>query len=354
MRSARARLRFSVGLGAACALSILVLAGPASAVAAVYPAGGGTFSGGAEGWMTIEKRCEVLGMTEVGALCEGKGGYDGAHGVPAGSLAAETTATINALSTFKSKVVLESPQFTAAEGGGATLRLDRQFEAAQLVSVAPKATLVATLVDQTSGSEAGVLTEELASEATFSDRTATVALTQGHVYVLRLNTEITSTTKAALTGASGAVRFDNVSVTVGSAGGNGGGTGGGGAGSGSGGSGSGGVGSLTNASLASLMQGSLGSSATLKGNKLFVKVKCPKKVGRACRVTVQGMIKKGKAATSSRTVKIAKGKSKRLVLKVKPKMKTQVAKKKKLLFKETVKAGKAKATVYKRLKLIRH
>jgi hypothetical protein len=352
MRSTRARLRLSVGLGAACALSILVLAGPASAVAAVYPAGGGTFSGGAEGWMTIEKRCEVLGMTEVGALCEGKGGYDGAHGVPAGSLAAETTATINALSTFKSKVVLESPQFTAAEGGGATLRLDRQFEAAQLVSVAPKANLVATLVDQTSGSEAGVLTEELASEATFSGRTATVALTQGHVYVLRLNTEITSTTKAALTGASGAVRFDNVSVTVGSAGGNGGGTGGG-AGSGSGG-GSGGIGSLTNASLASLMQGSLGSSATLKGNKLFVKVKCPKKVGRACRVTVQGMIKKGKAATSSRTAKIAKGKSKQLVLKVKPKMKTKVAKKKKLLFKETVKAGKAKATVYKRLKLIRH
>jgi hypothetical protein len=338
-------LRFSMVLGAACALSMLVLAGPANAVAAVYPAGGGTFSGGAEGWTTVEKKCEVLGMTEVGALCEGKGGYDATHGNPAGSLAAETTATINALSTFKSKVVLESPQFTAAEGGSAKLSLDRQFEAAQLVSVAPKATLVTTLVDQTSGSEAGLLTEELATEAAFAGRTATAALTQDHVYVLRLTTEITSTTKAALTGASGAVRFDNVSVTTGSAAGNGGGTGGGGAT---------GAASLTNASLASLMQGSLTGSATLKGNKIYVKVKCPKKVGRTCRVTVQGMIKKGKAATSARTAKIAKGKSKRLVLKVKPKMKAKVAKKKKLLFKETVKAGKAKATVYKRLKLIRH
>ena len=348
MRSTRARLRFSVVLGAACALSMLVLAGPASAVAAVYPAGGGTFSGGAEGWTTVEKKCEVLGMTEVGALCEGKGGYDATHGNPAGSLAAETTATINAVSAFKSKVVLESPQFTAAEGGSATLRLDRQFEAAQLVSVAPKATLVTTLVDQTSGSEASLLTEELATEAAFAGRTATAALTQGHVYVLRLTTEITSTTKAALIGASGAVRFDNVSVTTGSAGGNGGGA------TGGGGGGATGAASLTNASLASLMQGSLTGSATLKGNKIYVKVKCPKKVGRTCRVTVQGMIKKGKAATSARTAKIAKGKSKRLVLKVKPKIKAKVAKKKKLLFKETVKAGKAKATVYKRLKLIRH
>ena len=57
---------------------------------------------------------------------------------------------------------------------------------------------------------------------------------------------------------------------------------------------------------------------TQKGDKLFVKAKCPKKAGRACRVTVQGMIKKGKPATSARTAKIAKGKTRRLVLKVKP------------------------------------
>ena len=42
-----------------------------------------------------------------------------------------------------------------------------------------------------------------------------------------------------------------------------------------------------------------------------------------------------------------------MVLKVKPKAKAKVAKRKRLLFKERVRAGKAKATVYKRLKLIR-
>jgi len=65
------------------------------------------------------------------------------------------------------------------------------------------------------------------------------------------------------------------------------------------------------------------------------------------------MLKKGKPATTKRTAKIAKGKARQLVLKVKPKQKGKVAKKNSLLFKQTVKAGKAKATVYKNLKLIK-
>ena len=93
--------------------------------------------------------------------------------------------------------------------------------------------------------------------------------------------------------------------------------------------------------------------AALKGKRLFVKARCPAKVGRACRVTLQGLLKKRKAATTKRMVKVAKGKTKRIVLKVKPKARKQVAKRKRLLFKQTVKAGTAKATVYKRLKLIR-
>ena len=47
MRSARAGLRWSACLGVLCALSVLV--GPASAVAAVYPSGGSTFTEGLEG-----------------------------------------------------------------------------------------------------------------------------------------------------------------------------------------------------------------------------------------------------------------------------------------------------------------
>lgn len=68
---------------------------------------------------------------------------------------------------------------------------------------------------------------------------------------------------------------------------------------------------------------------------------------------LQGLLKKGRPATAPRTLKVAKGKTKLVALKVKPKLRGAVAKRKKLLFKETVKAAKAKATVYKTLKLIR-
>jgi hypothetical protein len=180
-----------------------------------------------------------------------------------------------------------------------------------------------------------------------------VTLVAGHTYAIRIDTTIKSSLASIGILGESAIRFDNVSVTD-SAGDGGEGGGGGEGGSGANGGNGSGDGSLTDSSLTSLMQNSLTGSAVLKGNRLFVKAKCPKKVGRACRVTVQGMIKKGKPATAKRTAKIAKGKTKQLVLKVKPKFKTQVAAKKKLLFKETVKAGKAKATVYKRLKVMRH
>jgi len=120
-----------------------------------------------------------------------------------------------------------------------------------------------------------------------------------------------------------------------------------------GGKGGGGGGALTDQRLLSTIQGSLVAPATLKGRRLFVKARCPAAVGRACRVTLQGLLKKRKAATTRRTVRIPKGKSKRIVLAVKPKAKGRVAPRKRLLFKQTVKAGPAKATVYKRLKLIR-
>jgi hypothetical protein len=52
-------------------------------------------------------------------------------------------------------------------------------------------------------------------------------------------------------------------------------------------------------------------------------------------------------------VKVAKGKTKRLVLKVKPRAKGKVVARKRMLFKVRVRAGKAEATAFKRLKLIR-
>src|SRR6185312_14367841 len=110
---------------------------------------------------------------------------------------------------------------------------------------------------------------------------------------------------------------------------------------------------FSDAHLESLLRSSLTGSAAVKGSRVFVKAKCPAEVGAACKVRVQGLLKKGRPATAPRTAKIAKGKSKQLVLKIKPKLRNKLAKRRSLLFKETVKAAKAKATVYRTLKLIR-
>jgi hypothetical protein len=80
---------------------------------------------------------------------------------------------------------------------------------------------------------------------------------------------------------------------------------------------------------------------------------CPAKVGKTCKVTLLGLIKKGKAATTSCSAKIRQGRSKKLTLTVKPAALSRVMARKRLLFKLTVKAGTAKATVYKSLKLIK-
>jgi hypothetical protein len=308
--------------------------------AASFPAGGSGFSGSAEGWKVAGTPACNIGL---GGLCTATAGYDGANGNPAGSLAATTTVVANAGGLFKSTAVFESPNFTATEGGPATFSLDRQLASGSLLDLTPELTYTATLVDRTGGDSTDVLTETVVgSVETFASKEAATKLVAGHSYAILIDSETSSSVANAGLLGSASARFDNVSVTVGSSGGGGNGNGGG--------SGS----SLTDSRLTTLMQNSLIGPAILKkGKRIFVKAKCPAKVGRACRVTVQGLLKKGKPATTARTAKIAKGKTKQLVLKVKPKLKSQVMKKKKLLFKETVKAGAAKATVYKRLKLIK-
>ena len=89
-------------LAACAAISLLLLlsAGQARAATDVYPAGGSTFSGGAQGWEVTEASCNVP------VLCTAAGGYDGANGNPPGSIAANTTITLNLLTLFKSTVTL--------------------------------------------------------------------------------------------------------------------------------------------------------------------------------------------------------------------------------------------------------
>lgn len=325
--------------GIACCLAVAVaIAAPAQGATRVYPAGGGTFSGGPQGWEATEASCNVL------ALCTASGGYDGSAGNPPGSIAANTTIALNLLTLFKSTVVLRSPDFTVSNPGDGTLHLDRQFASNSLVDLAPELSYSVRLLDRSAGTASEPLTEAVPNAPAFVGKDHAVSLTQGHRYAI----EIAATTSSTVVGAgllagTTSAHFDNVSVTVESSGGEGKGSGGGGGGGG-----------LTNAQLASLLQGAgLVGPAVLRGNKLTVKVRCPAKIGRACRISLRGMLSRKRPATTVRTAKLAKGKARKLVLKVKPKARKKVAARRALLFKERVKAGKAKATVFKRLKLVR-
>lgn len=333
------RIRGATAVGglAMIALVLTLSAGANQARAAsVYPAGGGTFTGGAQGWEATEASCNVP------ALCAASGGYDGANGNPPGSIAANTTIGLNLLTLFKSTVTLQSPDFTVADAGDATLHLDRQFASGSLVDLAPQATYDVTLIDRTAGAKSEVLTESIPAASEFIGKDHAVSVKTGHAYALSIKTETSSTVAGtALLGGTTSLRFDNVSLSVD--------TSGGGRGSG-GGSGSGGA---SGQQLRSLIGGSLIGPAVLKGNEVIVKAKCPVKVGVACRITLRGMLSRKKPATSSRKAKVAKGKTRKFVLRVKPKGLKKVSRSRRLLFKETVRAGKVKATVYKRLKLIK-
>jgi len=335
MRSAGAR-HGAVALGTAICLAVYLGMASAPAGAAVYPGGGGTFTGGAQGWGTVSATCNVP------ALCTASGGYDGADGNPPGSLSADTNITLNLTSLFNSTVTFVSPDFKVASGGASTLHVDRQFVQGNLVDVAPTATYTATLLDRTSGSQSQVLSEAIDAGAAFTGKDGAATTVAGHTYAIEIEAK-TSTTVAGTSLLSGttSIRFDNVGLAIGTSGGGG----GGGGENGAGGSGP------SSQQLAALMQGSLVGPAVLKGHYLIVKARCPAKVGVACRLSVQGMLSRKKAATTRRRAKVAKGKVRKFRLK--PKARQKVAKAKKLLFKETVKAGKARATVYKRLRLIR-
>jgi hypothetical protein len=318
-------------------LALLLSATAASAATTVYPSGGSGFNTNPEGWSPGATSCQPATV-----LCTPEAAYETSVGNPPGSIAAKTTTTVNLLDLFKGTEVWNSPQFTVPVGAvtGASIHLDRAFDPGGLVAVAPKAIYTVKLSDVTAGTSSVPLTEELTKEdGTFATRSGPASVVSGHTYQMAIETTTAQSTAAlSIFSGTAAARFDNVGLQIQTAGGDGGGVG---------------SGSLTDKQLAALIQSSLIGPATLKGKKLFVKAKCPAKVGSACRISVQGLLKKGKPATTTRTAKVGKGKTKRFVLQVKPKARKKLATRKRLLFKETVRAGGAKATVYKSLKLIK-
>jgi hypothetical protein len=360
--SLRKRVRQLWLLGCVSGAALLVLAvGQASA--ATYPGGGSTFTGSAEGW-TGKTECQSITKIIPVLLCEGSAGYTGAAGNPAGSFNGTTEVTLNLLGLFNSEETAVSPNFTAVAGGAGTLRLDRQFAPEGLLQLAPHVEYTAYLVDRSNGgSRQKAIVETIEAESPFTAKTGAVSLVAGHTYAIEVVAKIGSSA-VGLEGlkllGSTSFRLDNVSVTgpgetppnpnppgcTGCNGENG-------SNGEEGGAGSNGAGGVSSARLESLMRSSLIGPAVLKGNKLAVKAKCPAKVGTTCTISLQGMLTKHKPATVGRKAKVKKGKTKKFALSVKAPARKTVKTKSKLLFKETVKAGKAKVTVYKTLKLVR-
>lgn len=342
-------------VGCASGAALLVLAvGQASA--ATYPGGGSTFSGSAEGWKVAaspEKKCKLLGLVE--GLCTTAGGYDGSVGAPPGSYAVSTNIPVNLITSFKGEMTIESPTFTVDETGSGSLSLARAFDPGELSSVNPQFSYTAYLLDKSTNTKQKAIAETIEGTVPFAGEAGVVSLAAGHSYVIQIETSDSSTlASAGLVGGEAIGRFDNVVVSGPSGGEGSGGGGGNGGNGGNGAEGGSGAGGATSARLESLIQSSgLIGPAVLKGNRLSVKARCPAKVGATCTLSLRGMLSRHKAATAGRKAKVRKGKTKNFALVVKPAARKTLRTRSKLLFKETAKAGKAKATIFKSLRLIR-
>jgi hypothetical protein len=342
------RNRLWTGVFVVAAVLLLVFAGRSHAATTTYPDGGSGFTASAEGWTPGGASCAPATL-----LCTPEAAYDGTAGNPPGSISARTTVTVNLVSLFKGTETWNSPPFAVPVGSvtGASVRLERAFDAGGLVEVEPKATYTVTLHDLSTGTSAVVLTEEVGKgDSTFAPRAGTASVVGGHSYQLSIEaTTAQSAISLSLISGTTNLRFDNVGLRVDTAEGAANGRGGDENGGGSGGK----FASLTDSRLLSLLRGATVSPAVLKGNRLFVKVSCPEKIGHACGIAAQGLLSRHKAATLKRTVKVPKGGSKQIVLRVKPKAKGKVAKRKRLLLREAVHAGPAHATLYRSRRLIR-
>jgi len=339
-------------------LACLAFAIPASAGAATskYPSDAAArgFNGGTAGWTATSS---FNGTCLPPLLCptaenthQPSGGADGGGYIRSAYTGVAGATAVGGVTTAE----WASPVFTYGGADGrapstVSFEMDRRANVDELLAVAGNsATYSVRLVDLSAGGEAITLVDPKTLGGAESWQNAPAAsvdparLTSGHEYKIMITSTYSTGTSVFATGNAD---YDNVvlSAVRGEPG----------QGRGRGSS----AGDLDRDRLTELLRAAAPGTAVLKGKgkatRLFVKVKCPRKVGRTCRITAQGMLKRRKPATTQRTVKVRKGKAKLLVLRVKPKARPKVMKRKRLLVRHKVRAGKVTATVYKKRKLIR-
>jgi len=334
----------------------LVLAASAGAAVSKYPPASAArgFTGGPAGWTSSsasEGSCLApLLCASVENSYQGAGGADGG-----GFIRSAYTGVVGAMAVAGTTTgVWESPSFTYSGVGGnepaaVGFAFDRRASVDQLLAVAGNsADYMVRLIDVSEGGEAltVIAPTTLAGANSWSNvRSGPVdpeSLEPGDEYRLQITSRYTSGTSALV---SGSADYDNVVLSASD----------GVARKGKNGKGAeaNGAGALSEQRLGKLLRQATPGTAVLKGKRLFVRVKCPRKAGRVCRATTQGLLRKRRPATVKRTVRVRPGKSKLVVLRVKPTARKKVAKRRRLLVRQKVRAGRATATIYKSRRLIR-
>lgn len=342
--------RWCRGIASIAVIGGLALAAVAPAApAATYPAGGGAFAADAEGWLATEEACNVSLLS----TCEASGEHDASAGNPPGALTAKTSVTLNLAAVFDSTVVFESPDFTVAKAGPATMHAERQFVPGGLLTLTPEATYAVSLIDRSTEIPTEVLGETLGEgDTSFAGKDGAASVVAGQTYAIAIEVDTTAAAALGLVEADTHVRFDNVALTVQDDGGEGGG-GPAGPGGGSGAPGAAGSSTLTATELLTSVRRGDAASAGLRGRHVFVRLRCPKRAGGACRITAQGRIRKRVRVTQRRTVQIATGRSRIVALRVMPRFRERIAKRKRLLVVQKVRVGDVTATYARSRALIR-
>lgn len=339
------RLR-GAGIVAACLATLLMY--PATAPASKYPPDPAArgFSGGLAGWTassSFEGSCSppllcpsVTNSFQASDGADGGGFIRSAYMGVAGAMAVAGT----------TRGIWESPRFTYDGANGnapmaVTYDMDRRASVDQLLAVAGNsATYSVRLSDLSVGGESLTLIAPTSLAGANSWTNAPQVsidpsqLRRGHDYKVRITTSYTTGTSVAV---SGNADYDNVVLSAVR------------------GQGDGRDGGLSDERLKRLIRAATPGTAVLAGHgkRLLVRVNCPRKVGRTCRMSVQGLLKKRVPATARSKIAVRKGKAKVVALRVKPKARAKVAKRKRLLVRQKVRAGKATATIVKSRRLIR-
>jgi hypothetical protein len=342
------------GWSAAATLAALLLTLPATAAASKYPPGDAArgFNDGLAGWVpssSSEGVCLApLLCASVENSFQGSGGADGG-----GFIRSAYTGVVGAMAVAgTTTAVWESPRFNYSGAAGeepteVDFAFDRRANVDQLLAVAgSSAEYTVRLVDISEGGEALTLIAPATLAGADSWTNAGSGsidpeeLVLGHDYRIQVTSRYTSGTSTLV---SGSADYDNVVLSAIRRN----------AGGGKGRGGRGGDGALSSRRLEGLLREGAPGTATLRGKRLFVRVSCPRKVGRTCRTTAQGLLRKRRPATRKRTVRVRTGKSRLISLPVKPNARKQLAKRKRLLVRQKVRAGKVTATVFKTRRLIR-